>query len=166
MLKEILLVDNGGVSMDYPIYSCNLCNCDIECAHPMYVGFNNYHLCVDCAFKQGKYTSKEYLKKVGGGLDIFNVAINKDGDIEFWLGNKIPPWERKYRDRRNSPQYKQWRTNVYERDSYTCQVCKQVGGNLNAHHIKSYKNYPKLRIDANNGVTLCKECHKRVHKKR
>ena len=55
---------------------------------------------------------------------------------------------------------KEWRISVFQRDSFTCQVCGQVGGSLEAHHIKSYAYYPEFRHDINNGVTLCKECHK------
>ena len=58
-----------------------------------------------------------------------------------------------------------WRMSVYERDSYKCQCCGNVGGELNAHHILSWADYPKERYDVNNGITLCKECHKfKVHK--
>lgn len=66
-------------------------------------------------------------------------------------------------DRRNYPEYIKWRTSVFERDDYTCQNCKQIGGELNAHHILSYKDYPEQRIEINNGVTLCKSCHKKEH---
>ena len=34
---------------------------------------------------------------------------------------------------------------------------------LNAHHIKSVANYPKLIYDINNGVTLCLNCHQLEH---
>jgi hypothetical protein len=68
-------------------------------------------------------------------------------------------------DRRNYKEYFEWRTEVFKRDCYTCQECGQVGGKLNAHHIKSYKNYPKLRVETSNGVTLCEVCHRKRHKK-
>lgn len=65
---------------------------------------------------------------------------------------------------RNSLRFRKWRMSVFARDKFTCQDCGQVGNTLNAHHIKSFANYPKLRFDINNGVTLCVDCHKYIHK--
>lgn len=60
--------------------------------------------------------------------------------------------------------YKAWRKAVFERDNYTCQMCgDRKGGNLNAHHIKPYKDYPDLRYEISNGTTLCKQCHIKIH---
>jgi 5-methylcytosine-specific restriction endonuclease McrA len=55
--------------------------------------------------------------------------------------------------------YKQWRSNVLERDNYTCQNCGVRGIPLEVHHIKSFAKYPDLRTDIENGVALCKPCH-------
>lgn len=65
---------------------------------------------------------------------------------------------------RKSKGYIEWRKAVFERDNYTCQLCGQVGGKLNAHHIKPFAGSPEGRLDVSNGVTLCKECHKEVHR--
>lgn len=67
---------------------------------------------------------------------------------------------------RQCPEYKQWRRSVFERDGYRCQICGKRGGKLNAHHIKKYAYYPELRYTVSNGITLCYECHKAVHKER
>ena len=70
----------------------------------------------------------------------------------------------KDRDYRNTEQYKKWRKKVFERDDYTCQKCKNKGGNLEAHHIRAFKKYKNDRFVMTNGVTLCKKCHREVHK--
>lgn len=60
--------------------------------------------------------------------------------------------------------YKDWRKSVFERDDYTCIDCGNKNCKLNAHHIKSWLEYPNNRYDIDNGATLCIDCHKRVHK--
>lgn len=56
-------------------------------------------------------------------------------------------------------EYKNWRTNVYERDKYTCQCCGNFAGRLNAHHIYQFSDYENLRYNEDNGITLCTKCH-------
>ena len=69
------------------------------------------------------------------------------------------------RDRaRLAPQLKEWREAIFERDNYLCQYCGQ-NGKLHAHHIKSWAEYPNLRFEVSNGLTLCIECHGTVHGK-
>jgi len=67
--------------------------------------------------------------------------------------------------KRDFPEYREWRTEVYKKDDYTCHKCSQRGGNLNAHHIENYATNKKLRLDKSNGTTLCKDCHIKFHKK-
>jgi 5-methylcytosine-specific restriction endonuclease McrA len=43
-----------------------------------------------------------------------------------------------------------------------CQVCGNKD-NLHAHHILYRSNYPLLRYNINNGITLCVNCHAEVH---
>jgi len=70
--------------------------------------------------------------------------------------------------------YKKWRTKIFIRDNWTCQDCHSVGVYLEPHHIKSLKEIIKnnnLKSSAgairckelwniDNGITLCKKCHK------
>jgi len=54
----------------------------------------------------------------------------------------------------------------FERDNWECQICGKSTDvvQLHCHHIQSY-TLNKIRAnDIDNVVTLCKECHKEVHK--
>jgi hypothetical protein len=67
-------------------------------------------------------------------------------------------------NRRNIPEYRQWRLLVFKRDLYTCQVCNRKGDILNAHHLENYSSVKNKRTKINNGITLCIKCHKKFHK--
>lgn len=64
-----------------------------------------------------------------------------------------------------SHRYYQWRGKV---GGMFCVLCGKSyryieGLELVAHHIYPMAEYPKLRYDSNNGITLCQDCHKKVH---
>jgi len=65
---------------------------------------------------------------------------------------------------RESTAYKNWRKDVFERDQYTCQCCGAKCAKINAHHIRHFSDHPDCRLDVENGVTLCVDCHKEVHR--
>lgn len=68
------------------------------------------------------------------------------------------------RGERFSPKYKRWRFDVFARDGFACTHCgDKRGGNLHAHHVKGFADYPELRFSVPNGLTLCMTCHKALH---
>jgi 5-methylcytosine-specific restriction endonuclease McrA len=72
----------------------------------------------------------------------------------------------RHQDIRRSTEYATWRLAVFTRDKFTCQDCQdQQGGNLEAHHLKPFAEFPALQMDVDNGVTLCMDCHEKRHPK-
>jgi len=65
---------------------------------------------------------------------------------------------------RRRVEYIEWRSGCKERDNYTCQKTKIIGGELQVHHIFNFSKYPELRFEINNGITLSKESHKEFHR--
>ncbi|WP_080407847.1 HNH endonuclease [Burkholderia ubonensis] len=65
---------------------------------------------------------------------------------------------------RASAEAKRWRYDVMSRDGWMCIHCgDDKGGNLEAHHRKEWAEYPELRFDVSNGITLCRACHWLAH---
>lgn len=66
---------------------------------------------------------------------------------------------------RHSIEYFSWRNEVYKRDHYTCRICKKhcQKKDIVAHHIKLFADFPELRFSVDNGITLCRSCHRKIH---
>lgn len=77
-------------------------------------------------------------------------------------------------------EYRQWRSDIFTRDKFTCINCGNIGGKLQAHHvipmnvlmqkyeitsIEAAKNCSEL-FNLNNGETLCEGCHRDLHKEK
>jgi len=57
---------------------------------------------------------------------------------------------------------------IFKRDNWTCQNCgykNSTDKKLVVHHIKTWAEYPKLRFENSNLITLCEECHWKRHSK-
>ena len=87
---------------------------------------------------------------------------------------------------RITPEYIQWRSDVYKRDGWTCQTCgfRGHGKDIHAHHIVPMRELVKKAqvkgisveeqfylamvvpemFDVSNGVTLCISCHELTYK--
>lgn len=62
---------------------------------------------------------------------------------------------------RKSLETELWRKFILNRDDYTCQICGQRGGELRANHIRRFADYPDLRFERSNGITICCDCDNR-----
>lgn len=135
--------------------------CDY-CERPYRIGkrqLNNlHHFCsIDCR--------NEYQR--------FNPNYNRFDENCHGSGENSSHWKdgitSEYMKVRNSDEYKEWRFKVFVRDSFTCQLCHSNRENsinkinLNAHHIKSFKEYTNERLNVDNGITVCEYCHQWIH---
>src|SRR3990167_5053365 len=102
--------------------------------------------------KSGKYLKWTGVWNSCGCNNFTNLCYNIPIDGRFTLGKrlKIMAFKR--------------RKSVFERDNFICQVCLRRGIFLNAHHIKYWSECKELRYELSNGITLCRTCHKLVHR--
>lgn len=162
--KHTVKIPNGEIISFEECYSCDHCNQEVWDSHPHHCETVDEHYCWDCSFILGFIKEKDYLKCCPINLENIRAGVF-EGRVVLWT-SKVPPWEKKDQDIRKTKAYKEWRLNVFTRDNYKCQECGQVGGELNAHHIKHFSTHKKLRFDLNNGITLCVECHRKVHRRK
>lgn len=90
--------------------------------------------------------------------------INMVGDKNpAWKGGKPKSIIASLRD---LPEWEEWRKKVFYRDNHTCQKCKERGNSLHAHHYVPKSVDVSKVFEVDNGITLCKNCHKEVHSKK
>ena len=63
-------------------------------------------------------------------------------------------------------QGRKWAMWCISRDNFQCQKCGVARGDakLQVHHIKPKAQFPDLRFDYDNGITLCLEHHAEAHR--
>lgn len=154
-----------------------LCQCDV-CEKQKEVPFRKIeksgkYLCKKCALSSSEFRLK--IKNIRTGKKhkpetIDKMKLNKNHPGRFPSGKNHPNYnhnlteQERYNSRHRSrlSGYINWVKSILERDNYTCQKC---GSNreLCAHHINNYANFKKERLNLDNGITLCKDCHKEIH---
>lgn len=121
-----------------------------------------------CAQEKGHlYNAFSIAKSIGSEKsDVFTLldrGFLQEVDDGFYItdwceNNNIGATAKK----RNNYQYRQWRLRILKRDK-CCQQCGNMD-DLEVHHIKHFSEYPELRTDDNNGIVLCRKCHRNLHR--
>lgn len=99
-----------------------------------------------------------YLRELQHG----HIVKGHRATTQAWILRALHPKKMKKRNGRKGP-VREWRMAVLQRAGHTCLVCGDMN-RLEAHHIEGWRNNPSVRFDVDNGVCLCRKCHKRFHK--
>lgn len=145
---------------------CNKTYCSKKCFTISQTGKNlsEEHKKKLSEVKKGKkikhlYTP-EIIEKIRKALTGKPQLLNRGEKHPNYIDGGKEKWERQKAMGR--VEYKEWRRNVFKRDDYTCQECKQRGKRINADHIKPWAMFPDLRYELKNGRTLCVSCHRKT----
>jgi len=110
-----------------------------------------------------QYCSKSCFDTIRQGVTVVNSGQFRKGQN---MGENHYNWKGGVKSEtqkiRDSAEYKSWRRAVFQKDDFRCFDCGEKGGTLNADHIFPFAIFPRLRLDINNGRTLCIECHKKT----
>ena len=130
--------------------------CSKECSERAHI---EYRLCLNCGICFKAQKSRLEIDKDKCCSKACSYQYQHGGDIK---NGKYIPKGNPNKAIRQSFEYSEWRENIFERDSYTCQNCGQHGGRLEAHHLFGFARWPELRFDLDNGITLCEKCHAKL----
>ena len=111
--------------------------------------------------KSGDTTSCGCVKRAF--LINYNTGKDHSGEKSYrWIKDRTKLSKYKHGKERRSPAYKNWAKEVKVRDGLNCKINNaDCCGELDSHHILNWQEYPELRFDVNNGITLCQFHHPR-----
>jgi hypothetical protein len=126
-------------------YSCPICKKPLTKKHEGYVCNNWKQDCELKGFKNGcgwVYIIDEFNFK-----EIFEQKYNANL-ISYENQNRLL----------------QLKKDILRRDKFYCQICGE-SNSLHIHHILSRSTTPELTFDPENLITVCENCHKKIHSK-
>jgi len=121
----------------------------------------------------GKKHIEETLKKISSsrigkphiltpeGKKSFTEKMSRQNNWK-WIEDRTKLVTSKGSEERRSSRYKDWRRQVCNRDKWKCRISNiDCNGRLEVHHILGFTEYPELKYDINNGISLCHFHHPR-----
>jgi hypothetical protein len=133
--------------------------------NPNWRGGKKKRICMIC---KNEFLIKPSVIKKGSGM----FCSNKCAGIwmsKNCIGKNSSNWKGGItvikRGIKRSLEYREWRKEVLKRDNFTCRKCFKKNSRI-AHHIKPFALFIELRFAIDNGMTLCYDCHKKIHYKR
>jgi hypothetical protein len=112
--------------------------------------------------KLGTHRTEETKKKISETNKRIGKRplVGKKENHPRWIKDrsKLQIREKKHLDTK----YRYWMFQVKTRDKWKCRISNSdCGGRLESHHILNWIEYPELRYEINNGITLCHAHHPR-----
>ncbi|MBU0958537.1 MAG: hypothetical protein KKB31_01200 [Nanoarchaeota archaeon] len=134
---------------------------------------NKDYLQVKCTNSNCRKWFNPTRKEVQNRIRALNGEFTEGAELRFYCSDECKQSCSVYRkilypegykiEYRNSNIQKEWSDLVKQRDEYQCIKCNS-GENPEAHHINGINENIYLAWDLDAGITLCKDCHKEVHK--
>ena len=118
----------------------------------------------------GGYVQKyEFCPKCGSPNICYTYVICSNDSIQYrcecadcrWIV-PVPHEENVNKDRIALNRRNAWAYEVKERDGFACRLCGSTEG-IEAHHIVPWDADPGQRFNPENGITLCRLHHDRIH---
>jgi len=131
----------GGGNLNFLWNVCPICEKALQKKHEGFVCKN--FKCKIGSFKNGK------------GWCYLTLNNKFKEYFEIKLKNKITNYQ-------NQKEWLQKRSDILRRDKFTCLKCGKKNS-LHVHHILSRTNYPEFTFENENLITLCEDCHKKIH---
>lgn len=122
-------------------------------------------ICQNCGIEFSRYSSRKAKFCSTTCVHKFQTGVNNHFYGKTMKGEDSPRW---IKDRtklvkkqiRNDYAYVEWRKQVWLRDNFKCRIADEnCQGRIEAHHILGWAEYPELRYQPNNGITLCHAHH-------
>lgn len=123
---------------------------------------------------KGKHHTNETKIKIGKKQLGKKKVRSPEGKISFrektsgknnyqWIEDRTKLSRISRQGERRSSAYLFWRKSVWLRDNWKCKIIDEnCKGGIEAHHILCWKDYPELRYEISNGITLCHAHHPRT----
>jgi len=137
-----------------------------------YIKKSGKYLCCKCACNTNEYKNKiSQIHKNRKFTEEHKIKLSENNGMKGKFGKDNPNYKSwitdKERQRCIAGMYN-WKRIVKKNYNYTCQKCgykgKEFDGKLIVHHINNWSQFKEQRTDINNGIILCKACHKSLHK--
>lgn len=107
------------------------------------------------------FQGRKHTEETKQQISLSRKGKNTGEDNHNWISNRSLLVPTRGKDNR---EYREWSRSVKNRDNWNCMISDEnCNGRLEAHHILPWANYPELRYETNNGITLCQYHH--PHKK-